>query len=463
MITPRASTNQPAGAPAASPWPLWLSAARLLNVAALTFAVGILLTIVLLAKVPMMRQVIFANQPPDNDMGVNFTYFALLVAFAGPLAVLIYGLRHRWLSWRVVTAVWVLVIGTMAYLAYDDPVVILPISLEEFSPALKGDEVGYQLSTRFSGVKPDLKLDDKVTALVSNLSGKATDTDILRQHHDEIEVGWGNITVLRDWWGEMAALPRIGDLSRTNWDPNPAFTPIRAYSRYACAHAELLALDGKGDEALATLGQLADVSQKLSATSRSLVRIMIAIVVNKMAITDANYVLDHGTTSPAAREKLAATLAEGLSGEAGARRMIMVEYVRQLPMYSTFHLDDLYTLSKAAGASSDNDYSAQRSIWTHPLDLFDLLLTNPRATANLAGSYYSQAAELAAKRLGGLAVLGENFELSLESRSAIKNMGGRQLLSMAIPAYSKIISEYWKEQDMRAALLTRLKTIDAAK
>jgi len=238
-------------------------------------------------------------------------------------------------------------------------------------------------------------------------------------------------------------------------DPIPAFSPIRTYTRYAGAHAQLLALDGKGDEALALLGQIVDVGQKFSATSCSLVRNMIGVVMNKMALARVGYVLDHAATTPAARAKFAATLVAGQFGEAGARRMLMIEYVVfMVPMMLDQRLGDMLY----------GGDSAQKSLWEYPLDGLNSLLVNPRATLNLAGGYFSDMADLAARRdFVGMGTHGEKLEEEWSGGNPVKNIGGRYILAMSIPALSKVTVGYWQEQDARTALLARLKAMSNGK
>jgi len=306
MSEPSASSNQPASA-VPPPRPLCSRVLRLLATAALSFAVSILLTIFLLAKAPPMREVVFAFTTPQSDWPLYFTLFTLFVVFAAPLTVMIYGLRRGWLSCRRQAAIWILVIGVAVDLAVDDPVVNMPATLDELAPALPGDEASYKVMSRFSLTQSDpiLKTDPTGASFVANLNGDKKDTDVLRQHRDDIEAGWNEIGPLQNWFTELSAFPRIGDLLENPEDPLPSFRLIRTYSRFACAHAQLLALDGKGDDALALLGQVLDVSQKMEATSRSLIRIMISVVIEKMALSRMGYVLDNATTSPAARARLA--------------------------------------------------------------------------------------------------------------------------------------------------------------
>jgi hypothetical protein len=433
--------------------PLLQRAPRVLAAVALSLAISTLLTIVLLAKVPSIRhQVLFggwSSNPEDTLINI-----ALFVILAVPLWVVVDGLRHRWLTWRVLAVAWALVLGTMAYLAHDDPVVNRPTSPDEFSPALPGDAASAEIVLRFSQNRPGLTWFNKTyggkrNAWMEELNGNARDADILRQHRDEIEADWNEMPELRQWWADMAAQPRLGDLTRDPSDPLLAYNSVRAYSLYACVHAELLALDGHGDEALAILCQTMDVGQKLSATSRTALRWMIALASEKMALASANFELDHAETSPAARAAFAATLAAGSSGGASLRRIIMAEYAFSLPIY----LDRRYSLGEMFYLSD------QPSIWKSSLDLLRPLLMNPRATANLAAAYYSDVADLAAKRdLDGMTARVGKLIGQLGSPLPLKNAGGRAILAISVPSLSLTVPEYWQVQDTRAALLARLQS-----
>ncbi len=94
---------------------------------------------------------------------------------------------------------------------------------------------------------------------------------------------------------------------------------MRTYTQYAVAIASLQALDGRGDEAFATLTNLYCVARKLEPNARTLVRAMIAKVIQKMALNTAGFVLDHATVSPASRVALAAEMSAATAGPAGAR------------------------------------------------------------------------------------------------------------------------------------------------
>jgi len=458
---PTASTNQAPGNSSLPRSPVWQRTLRLLMTALLSFALSVLLVVMLLAKAPPVREVVFDNAGPAGDSRVYFTVVALFVALAAPLAILIYGLRHRWITWRVLGAAWALVIGTMIYLGQDDGEVIMPATLDELAPARPGDGVSYQVILRYSGKMPQqvVKLDSKIlfnSPWITNLNGKESDVAVLNQNREEIETAWTQVAELHSWFTELSAFPRIGDLTQGPDASLPSFIMIRTYVRFACAKAELLALDGKGDEALGVLQQCEDVSQKLVATSRSLVRIMIGITMEKAVLDKLPFVLDHGAASAAAREQFAATLRAGQTGAAGARKMTLVDFV-------TYMVPSVLThpISQMIINYHSNDLG--QSLINHTLQVLDPLLMNPRATLNLAGNYFDVLAGRAAQRdIAGMAAMSDKFEVDCSGAVPMKNIGGRQILSESIPVYSKITEQYWKAQDEITAMLARLETMETA-
>jgi len=407
-----------------------------------------------------MRVVVFDNYPTPDGTTVGFTLLALFVAFAAPLAALIYGLRHGWMTWRILGASSALAIGTFIYLVMDDAEVILPATLDELAPARPGDGESNQVVLRYAGKKPQevLKLDDKIyynSRWTTDLNGKESDAAILTQHRDEIETAWTQVAELHQWFTELSAFPRIGDLTQGAADAIPPFAVIRTYVRVACAKAELLALDGKGDEALGILRQVEDVAQKMQATSRTLVRIMIVMVMEKAVLDKVPFVLAHGASTPTARQQFATTLSAGLTGTEGARRMTMVEFVAMTaPLLLNEPISPLLTVT--------HPDSPAHYLLDAPLKLIDPLLMNPKATVNLAGNYFSTLADKAAQRdIAGMTAQSDQFELTSRGAVPVKNIEGRQILSMIVPAYAKLVGQYWKVQDEIGATLANLKATEA--
>jgi hypothetical protein len=218
------------------------------------------------------------------------------------------------------------------------------------------------------------------------------------------------------------------------------FAPYRSTSQLACAEAGLLALEGKGDEAMDTLLPILEVGRKLEPSARSLVRFMVARVIQKMGLHTARFILDHAPVSPDRRARLAAVLAGGSGGPAGARRLILIEYA----------ISSNYLLSQFG------DSARQRPLWKRGLLGLFRFVYNPIATTNRYGELTQELAGLAERReLAGFGTRAEAFVAS-NSRPRFKNMAGSLMLSMAIPSYAKVLDSYWKIEDLRAGLAVDL-------
>jgi hypothetical protein len=93
---------------------------------------------------------------------------------------------------------------------------------------------------------------------------------------------------------------------------------------------------------------------------------------------------------------------------------------------------------------------------TAALDFLSPVLYNPRLTFNQMGDLYADWQELAAQRkLDQLDARWASFYRE-ETGPSPKNLLGRLLVLETIPGYSKVIENYWRTADLRAALLARL-------
>lgn len=379
----------------------------------------------------------------------------LLGALLVPSAALMFCSRRGWLRWPQLTALAACVIAAFAWLMWDEPAVRRPLTMDELSPALPGDEPSYRLALRYAKNSPAAKA-FKVPAsqlAVAQATGdiaRAPDKweKFLREHRAEVEAGWTELAPLRSWWDELAASPRIGDLGEADWSqPILAFQPIRAYTQYAVAIASLQALDGRGDEAFATLTNLYSVARKLEPNARTLVRAMIAKVIQKMTLQTAAFVLGHASVSPAKRAAFAAELSAAVNGPAGARRLILIEYAFFGPTLESF----------VGGPPAANDTG--RQILHAILHVLSRVVLNPKATQNLVGDrYYAMAALAEARKLGELEASKGPINRDFLGGYHVKNIGGRLFADMAMPALSKVVKSYWDIDDLRTAMLTRLKS-----
>jgi hypothetical protein len=268
-----------------------------------------------------------------------------------------------------------------------------------------------------------------------------------------VEADWADLAPVRSWWDELATFDRIGDLMPGRWDAEIlAFEPMRSYSQHAIAIAGLQTIDGQGDAAFATLQPLLEVSRKLEPSARSLVRFMIARVIQRQALEAAAFVLDHTPVSPAARTRFAAALAGGSGGEAGARRLVGIDYSFTLEAFNGVRAGDLFPVAAR--------FSSADGLWRRsPLHVFNVLSTlvyNPNRTFNTTGDLIEHLQDLAARRQSEKMTEIASAFFANEGRPRFKNLVGATLIFQSMPALTKVTQSYWSIEDLRTALRERL-------
>lgn len=268
----------------------------------------------------------------------------------------------------------------------------------------------------------------------------------LADNRADMEADWLKLAPVWAWWNELNTFDRIGDLTPSRPDAEIiSFQPIRAISQHACAIASLQALDGRGDEAFATLLPVLQVSRKLEPSSRTLVRLMIARIVERLTMATAVFVLDHATVSPAAKAKFAAALV-GDEGAEGARRIIAQQYAWWVSACADRRVGDLVAVN----------WNNQRYVGQDTLNLFSPFLYNPRHTTNVLGQVTAELEDFAAHRESKKLDARTDAFVADEGRHLKNRMGTALVINHLNPAYGKIVDSYWKTEDDRSALRERL-------
>lgn len=425
-------------------------ASRLLPALALLPLVACLLLFLVLAVIPLVLRNSGATEPGD---------WLILIAFVLlPLGLAI-GLRRRApLRWRLALG-YAAVAPVLAYLAVDDPALRHPTSLSEVAPAFPGAEKSFAVLMRYGKSQPlgrDFKAPQRIFRQGRYVDASKPEEWVkwLAEHRADIEADWADLAPVRAWWDELAAFDRIGDLTPGRIDAEiMAFSPVRSYAQHAVAIAGLQALDGRGDEAFATLQPLLEVSRRLEPSSRTLVRLMIARVMQRMAIDAAGFVLDRTPVSPSARARFAAALVRGSGGEAGARRLIGIEYAFGLDAHHDLQIGTFLQFYADANFSS-GDF--RRAIPFHALNFLRPLVVNPRLTFNLLGDLTARRQDLAANRQGEKLDGVDKEFFANAGRPRFKNLFGAWFIAASTPGLTKVTETYWKIEDLRLALADRL-------
>ncbi len=389
-----------------------------------------------------------ADKPPGGVLVILGLVVILL-----PLGLAIWAGRRRWLTWPVLAAGSVVAGGIMAWLASDDPIVRRPLAIEEVAPAFDGAEKSYAVIMEYGKQKPteDAQAFSARKHAVQLAGVGPADGDkwaeFLVKNRAALEAEWAAAAPQRAWLGRLNAFDRLGDLTPADFAADiPRFDVWRFMSQRTAAAASLQALDGKGDEAIATLLPMLEVSRKFETSARTLIRLMIARTCQKLCYQTAGFILDRSNPSPAARARLLTAL-EGGNGAAGARRIVLIEYALFMPALAKL------SLTETAAAV---DWGSSRRL-PRVLNVFTRIVFNPRATTNLYGDHAYELAGLAeARDLGGFAVRQESFVHASYRQGGMKNLGGRLILNMAVPAYQKVVKTYWDIEDLRLAVLARV-------
>lgn len=250
------------------------------------------------------------------------------------------------------------------------------------------------------------------------------------------------------WWRDLDRFSQIGDLTAPDPESDiPAFQVLRALTHQATGAASLLAIDGHGDEAVDTVLPLITVSLKLQPDSRTLVRSMIAIVIERLALETAGFILDTTPVSPAARARLLAAV-KGGDPEPGVRRLVGgFDYAFMQVSLGSKSAGELFTYY-----DSRSTHAWLRAV----MNAASPVLYNPKATFNAYGRLVADLQDAAARPdYAGMEARNAAF-LASDATPRAKNFIGRLMLRSMVPAYVNVTKNYWRTKDLCAALAKRL-------
>lgn len=374
----------------------------------------------------------------DDTEGFKFAMrVTLLAGLFLPLILVWLAYRLRLRSWWWLGGGYLAVAPVLAYLAADDTTIRRPMSIEEIAPGFPGAEESYRVFMRYAKDSPEGRAFKQVVWGIPREADKMP--GFAEANRAKIDTVWADLAPVRAWYDELSAFDRIGDLGTARYDaPVPAFAVHRAMSQAAQLKATLLALDGRGDEAIAVLLPVLDVGRKMQVNSRTLVRSMIGLAMRRPVLDTVDFTLARAAVSPAMRARLLAALGPA-GGEAGARRLVAIEYA--------------YWTSGAVLSFELSPSSPIPAIVRVPLRLVAPLVVNPNRTINRVGDLMAEMQDRAAQRQP----MGSRAQTAIANGPLpMKNLFGTMMAATSIPDYGKVIDIYWKTEDHLAVLRAQL-------
>jgi hypothetical protein len=378
----------------------------------------------------------------------------LLAAAGVTLGVLAVGaVMARWVPRRMASAIeiggWAALVAAAAWLAWDpapaqpyEPLVPLATLDRESSHSL------HLVACRGGACEqwPEIFTAGSILA-VAGPSWKGGDfADLVAGKTDEISAAWNRATPGRAWMAEVNAQPVFSDHVDSFASPILRFQTLRSLARVHCLRAASLALENRGDEALATLVPLAELSGRLREGGRALVTVMIATVLDGMMTEHARFVLEHSDPSPASRGALALALERGAQDGSDLARAVLCEADRGVAIMTLEASSALAEMQPKQKSGPDlrrflasslvfNRHAFAAALRAHALEMAELTRTGD--TANL-----KQAEEAFAQQHAGI---------------HFKNPVGHAVLSMMVPAYEKVAKTFHERLVQRHELAVRLR------
>ncbi len=123
---------------------------RATAIAALALALSLLGLLAVATSVPVVRESLGPLVWEQKTSSGAALFVTLAVAVLAPIGALIFCNRRGWLRGPQLSALTLGLLVAFVYLCWDDPAVRRPLTMDELSPALPGDEASYRLLMRYA-------------------------------------------------------------------------------------------------------------------------------------------------------------------------------------------------------------------------------------------------------------------------------------------------------------------------
>lgn len=367
-----------------------------------------------------------------------------------------FGVLAIWkkLSTKMLLLGWLVVGGLLLYLRWDQE----QPKLVDLGPRVTNADEGYRVLMWMAKDSPYSRLEES-----GILPNNAADLRLpsapkdwaahVRTHRAEILRAWDQDVIGRAWVTAINARPPQGVWPQSLEDPMLSFQAVRASVSVRAVHAHLLALDGHRDEAIQSLVPLISAWQQFQRTGPCLVNQMIACVSLKMSYSVAGEVLSLGGVSVESKKSLLSTLNDSPQIGVVFRNAFLGEqaFIRgvcdnvQSAQQTLLETDSLKSVLEAG--TQPNVFSGWMVRCRFPF------VFNRHQTEEEHMIHFQLVCELAiAAKMEQLRAL----ETQKSEVWLVKNPVGRCMLDSGSVAYSKIVENIWKAEELRIGLLKQL-------
>lgn len=368
---------------------------------------------------------------------------AAALTIVPPVGVLI-AARHRLIRGGIQSSLWALVIGCSGWVLLDTPrfgVARYPI-VHATPDEATADLMRYA-HRRETPQRASLKAKEPNTLFAgANPEDHARWREFVLRSQGDLVADSVLYADERKWLLSLnrhVAFPDV-DASRADAD-FPMYALWRTIALQEVALASILALDGRGDEALLRTLPVIELAQKLEDGAQTLNRARIARAILRIGMAGAGFVIETSAPSRESIWRMQQLLARG-GGTAGLEQMLTIEIAHQSRYFDT---------------QSFGDICAGHFAWTEqlrvPLNIVGRALFQRHATSRLHSDFLDEIRAAALQRSPEkLRTAEQRFDQSIRAPS-LRNVGGRLLLRHAAPPYEKLVRSYWEVESMRGQLM----------
>ena len=366
----------------------------------------------------------------------------------------------RRVAWKWIAFSSFVPLAFLAFLANDAP----PFELPDLGPRVVSDDPGYQTMMWFGIGSPYSRLDE-LRGLDNEIAeqlpkDRAIWGEYVQAHKDSIEAAWSKLSLCREWAARIAEHPPRGVWHQVAEGPHLDYRPIRRLAYVTNAHAYLLASEGEATLGIEALVPELRAMYNLQRTGPTLVNGMIVAVSLKLDLAVAQAILDRAATSNRARAALRDALESApkitdvmnnvFGGEIELSNSVVDGIGARWGVPSTSGPGAF--LNTAATSISYDRFGRWVNAGTNVAGPF---VFNRISTVQVyAGSMQELEALAVAKKFKELDGWNPHGTPWVQQ---LKNPVGRWIDAALIPAYERGIHGIWDAEELRIALLKRLR------